>query len=326
MSQKANPTSIGLFIVFGLILAVTALVTFSSGKLFRQHQKFILYFDASLKGLNVGAPVKYRGVTIGSVAEVLIHHNQASNDFFMPVIIDLDQRLTQSKSDLNLDIGSTEVLDRLVKEGLRGQLDTESLVTGVLYVQLDMVPQASTPILHQIKPEFTEIPTVPTDIQQLFSSLARLDIAGMSDKINRLLNRLDTGLSELNLAAINAGMTNLLGNANRVITSPDLTNAIAALKASLDQTQKVLQRLDRRVDPLADSMTNTLADAQKALQELRLGIQHLNGIIEPDAPLRTDLARALDQFNNAARAVTDLAEFLTRNPNALLTGRKQLKR
>src|SRR6478736_3671190 len=105
MSRKANPTFIALFLIFGLTLAITGLIVFSSRSLFHPHQKEILYFDASLKGLNPGAPVKFRGVTIGSVVEILIRHNQASNDFSMPVIITIDKKLSQSKSDQSLQVG-----------------------------------------------------------------------------------------------------------------------------------------------------------------------------------------------------------------------------
>src|SRR5678816_3502642 len=138
MSKKANPTAIGLFFVVGLGLGVGALLLFSSRSLFHPQQKDILYFEASLKGLNPGAPVKFRGVTIGSVVEILIRHNQASNDFAMPVIIALDKKLAQSKSDEALEIGSQAKLDQLIRNGLRGTLDSESLVTGVLYVGLEI--------------------------------------------------------------------------------------------------------------------------------------------------------------------------------------------
>src|SRR5215471_4628728 len=77
LSQKANPTTIGLFIVVGLGLLLGGLLLFSSGKWFRTTEKYIVYFDTSLQGLEAGAPVKYRGVTIGRVVEVLIAHNQA---------------------------------------------------------------------------------------------------------------------------------------------------------------------------------------------------------------------------------------------------------
>src|SRR6266850_800753 len=134
MSKKANPTSIGLFFVVGLALSVAALVIFSSRGLFHPQQKAILYFDATLKGLNPGAPVKFRGVTIGSVSEILIRHNQASNDFSMPVVIAVDRKLAQSKSDELLEVGNQAKLVELIQQGFRGRLDSESLVTGVLYV------------------------------------------------------------------------------------------------------------------------------------------------------------------------------------------------
>ncbi len=99
MSKKANPTTIGLFFVAGLVLSVAGLLIFSSRSLFHPQQKSILYFNTSLKGLNPGAPVKIRGVTVGSVVEILIRHNQATNDFSMPVIIAIDKKLAQTKSD-----------------------------------------------------------------------------------------------------------------------------------------------------------------------------------------------------------------------------------
>src|ERR1044071_6495582 len=83
MSKKANPTSIGLFFAVGIALGVAGLLMFSSRIYFHPKQKHIVYFDASLKALNPGAPVKFRGVLGGHVVEILIRHNQASNDFSM---------------------------------------------------------------------------------------------------------------------------------------------------------------------------------------------------------------------------------------------------
>jgi len=123
MSKKANPAVIGLFIVAGVGLAVAGLLLFSSQRLFHPRQMLILYFDATLKGLNPGAPVKFRGVTIGKVAEVLIRHNQATNDFSMPVIVSIDKKLAQSKSDEQLEIGSEARLSLLIQQGFRGGLD-----------------------------------------------------------------------------------------------------------------------------------------------------------------------------------------------------------
>jgi paraquat-inducible protein B len=93
----------------------------------------------------------------------------------------------------------------------------------------------------------------------------------------------------------------------------------------LDQAGVLLKRVDGRVDPLVDSVTNTLSDARKTLVDLRVGIRNVNNLLGSDSSLRPDLKQALEELSNAGRAVADLAEFLERNPTALLTGKRQPK-
>jgi paraquat-inducible protein B len=297
---------------------------FSSGSLFHVQQKYILYFTTSLKGLDPGAPVKFRGVTIGKVQEVLIRHNQASDDFAMPVIISIDTKLSQTKSDELLQFGKSR-LDLLVQRGFRGRLDSESLVTGVLYIGMELLPNPPPPVFHQLKEQYPEIPTVPSQVQQLLAKLEQLDVEGLSDKLSTLLSRLDTGLGQLNIAEINAGLTNLLGAANRFVSTPDLTNSIVALRGTLDNAQGLLKRINGHIDPLVGSVTNTLNDAQKTLADVRIGVRNIADLLGPDSALRPDLIRTLEELGEASRAVADLAEFLKRNPNTLLTGIKRPK-
>jgi len=137
--------------------------------------------------------------------------------------------------------------------------------------------------------------------------------------------RLDNSLGQLNVAEINASLTNLLGAANQLVTSPNLTNALASLRQMLDQAGSLLKRIDGRVDPVADNVTNALYDAQKTFADLRVAIQNVSALIGPDSTLPSDLQQALEDVGNAGRSVADLAEFLQRNPNALLTGRRLRK-
>jgi paraquat-inducible protein B len=325
MSKKVNPTKIGFFFVFGLTLGVTGLLIFGSRSVFHPQQKCILYFNASLKGLSQGAPVKVRGVTVGSVVEILIRHNQAGDDFSMPVIIAIDKKLAQTKSDEQFRFGDQSNLDRLVRQGFRGRLDSESLVTGVLYVGLELEPNATAPVFHQLKPEYDEIPTVPSQIQQLLANLSQVDVHGLAENLNRLVGRLDSNLGQLNVAEINASLTNLLRAANQLVTTPNLTNSFASLVQTLDHAGALLKRIDGRIAPVADSVTNALYDAQKTLADLRVAIQSASALIGPDSALPSDLKQALEDVGNAGRSVADLAQFLQRNPNALLIGRKQRK-
>jgi paraquat-inducible protein B len=322
MSKKANPSVIGLFIVTGVVLFVIGLIVFGSGTLFGTKQKYILYFEGSMKGMNKGAPVQFRGVPIGSVLDVYIRHNQADEDRSMSVIIEVDEALLQKKTDRRVRLSDETRVKELIAKGLRARVDAASLVTGVLMVQLDYVPGASPPVYHQIKPEYQEIPTAPTDIQMLLSNLARIDIKGIADKVDSILDRLDTSLSALDVKTINAGVTNVLDSLQRIVGSPDLTNSLASLHRTLDDFGALARKIDSRVDPLAGSITNTFAEVNHALADVRVAIQGLSTMVAPDAPLQTELTGALEHVSDAARSISELAEFLKRNPNALITGRR----
>jgi paraquat-inducible protein B len=322
MSKKINPTSLGLFIVTGLALGVAGLLLFSSARLFSSSTRCVLYFDTSLNGLNEGAPVKYRGVTIGSVERVMIHYNQATNDTAMPVLIEIRDDLVRDRWVGQRPFESFSDLDKLVRAGLRASLETESLVTGVLYVNLDILKTSPPPHYHQVKGMYLEIPTRPTDIQQLLRNLARLDIAGLTERLNALITRIDNSLSGLKVTEISEGLTNLVSSLQEVVSSPSLTNSLTGLENTLEQYRLLALKVHDRVDPLADTLTGTLDEAGIALAQIQSGVQSLRDLLAPDSALRHELTMALDQLANAAHSISALGDYLQTHPNALITGRR----
>jgi paraquat-inducible protein B len=324
MSQKPNPTAIGLFIVIGAALGVTGLLLFSSSKLFTKTRDCIVYFNESLNGLSEGAPVKYRGVTIGSVKRVMVHFNQATNDYTMPVIIELQEKLIRQRVGEGIEVFTDRALEERIKRGLRASLQAESLVTGVLYIEMRPNPSAPPPVFHQLVERYPEVPTEPTQIQELFNNLASLDIKGIETNINALLVKLDTVLNGLNLAAVTAGITNTLGSLDRLVSSPEITNSLVAVRTTLDQYRSLGQSLNSRVDPLAESITNSLAEANRTLVQLRGAADNLRNMLRPDSPVRTDLDQLLQELAGTAESISSLVEFLKQHPNALITGREIL--
>lgn len=322
MSKKANPTLIGLFVILGLALGVVGLVLFGSGKWFRQTEKFIVYFDTSLKGLNPGSAVRVSGVKVGTVKDVLIRFNQEPSDVFLPVIIEIDDELLNSKMDRTFDLEDPKVLQEAVDNGLRAKLEAESLVTGMLYVDLSILPDPPPARYHQLKPLYSEIPSAPNDIQRLMENLAALDFRSLSEKLDSVLAMLERNLGELRMREISAGLTNLLTSLDEVVHAPQLTNSLAKLDRTLAETHQLVVELRTKVDPVADGAQQTLAETRKAATELRLAIEDLRGLMAPEGPLKRDMAEALEQISVVARSVSDLADYLSRNPNALLSGRK----
>ncbi len=324
MSKKVNTTSIGLFIVVGLALGVCGLLLFSSSKLFTKTADLVMYFDVSLNGLNEGAPVKYRGVTIGSVKRVMVRFNQATNDYSMPVILELQEKLIRERlGDVDTGWFSEQGLAaERIKMGLRASLQTESLVTGGLYVDIRPSPNAPPPVYHELKSIYPELPTEPTRIQELFNNLAELDLKSIQTNLNTLLTRLDTAVGGLRMGQINQGVTNLLTSLDRLVTSPDLTNDLAAVHTTLDQYRVLGEKLTSRIDPVADGLTNSLAQANRTLAQFRGAAENLKSMLGPDAPLRNDLDLALQQLAGAAQSVSALVDFLKLHPNALIAGRQ----
>ena len=322
MSKKVNPTTLGVFIAVGLVLGVGGLLLFSSNRLFSRRTKFITYFDSNLNGLQEGAPVKYRGVTIGSVYRLMIHFNQAAGDTAMPVIIEIQEDLIRQRlAGATMFTSLSDIRDE-VDHGLRTTLETESLVTGVLYVSLEVQKDARPPVYHEQGNAYGEIPSRSTEIQQLMKNLARLDIAGLEDKISALVSRIDSILTGLNLGQITEGVTNTLASVNRVASAPDLTNSFTSLKRALDEYHLLAEKLNSRVDPLADGATNTLAQASAALSEIRYGVRNLRDMLAPDAALRHNLELTLEQLTSAGQSLSELADYYRNHPNAIITGRR----
>jgi paraquat-inducible protein B len=324
MSQKANPASIGLFVVIGLALVLTGLILFSSSRLFTSSRDFVLYFNSTLNGLTEGAPVKYRGVTIGSVKRVMIRFNQASNDFSMPVIIQVQEDLVSKRlGDPSLTSGEEKIELGLRNTAMRGTLLAESLVTGVLYVNLDIETNAPPAVYHQLKAALPEIPTRPSETQTLLRNLAKVDFDGLEGKLSRLLVQMDETIAALRTGDISSGITNLLSGIHRVVAAPELTNAVATFGGAMGEIRLLAENVNRRVDPLADSATNALTQASLTLAQLRDGAENLRVLLAPDSALRYDLNLALEQLADAAQSISALAQFLQTHPNALITGRQQ---
>jgi paraquat-inducible protein B len=316
MSRKANPRTIGLFIAVGLLLGIGGILIFSSSRFFTKTSEYVLYFDASLTGLEPGAPVKFRGVTVGSVKQVLIHLNQNPEDASLPVIIEINEDLLDKKTDpAHAGTGSKRI-EADIKRGLRAKLESQSLLTGLLYVNMDFQPEAPA-TYHQVKPLYPEIPTTSNQIQMFMK-----DFAEISQKLNAVLGKLDSSLGELQVKELNRGLTNLLLSLNVLVSSPDLTNTLASAQQTLEEFRLLSKNLRERVDALTVGADRTLADSREALGELRHGVEDFRDAIAPRGTLRREVTTTLDELREAARSVTRLADFLNQHPNAVLSGRK----
>ena len=310
MGRRASPAVIGAFVLGAMALAVIGITIFGSGRLFRKTTTFVMYFPGSVDGLNVGAPVKFKGVEIGSVTQIRINLGEyRTEDARIPVSVEIDDtRATQEGAKTNEDYVRPLIHDR----GLRAQLQPQSLLTGLLFVQLDFFPD--TPIVTVLPADspYREIPTVPTTL------------AEAQQAITRILAKLEKADIEGMLATGREALESI----RSVVTSPDLRRFEAGLPgtlANVDQAvasfRQLATRLDGETGPLIAGLRQAATQADETLHEWKGTATRLNGALDPDSALRSQLTTALDELTGAARSVRLLADFLERNPSAVIRGR-----
>lgn len=320
MRSKANPAIIGAFVVGAVALAVTGVLVFGSGRLFTRSTKAVCFFTGDVMGLNVGAPVKFKGVDVGSVAEVRLRIPEGPGaltaeaireGFRMPVIIEIDNdKVSEGGSARAID---REGLQQLIGLGLRAQLVSQSFVTGLLLVQLDFHPEVEPTFVLPPDSRLLEIPTVPTSLQK---------VQAAAQAVIRKLDQLD-------LDRLVKSTSEAIDGIKTVVRSPGLQRAVDALPdtlANLNQTvtsfREVAVRFNGEQGPVLQSLRGASDKTGAALEEARTTLVTLERLVAPNAPLAVDLATALREVSAAARSVRLLADFLERNPSAIVRGRE----
>ncbi len=196
MIKRVNKTVIGAFVVGAVGLLLTAVLVFGSGMLFKQSDKYVLFFNGSVKGLSVGAPVIFRGVKIGNVINISLIYDQETQEVLIPVIIDVELSRVTGIPEKQ---GYPEY-EVFIKQGLRAKLEVQNFITGQLMLALDFYPDKPERLYGIIK-SYPELPALPIspDIFEVMDDIPIKEITVNLDQavtgINRLIN--SKGISEL---------------------------------------------------------------------------------------------------------------------------------
>ncbi|KGM43141.1 hypothetical protein JY97_09225 [Alkalispirochaeta odontotermitis] len=291
-------------------------------KTYTDKTRWLLHFEGSIRGLTVGSPVEFRGIPVGQVLDINMEYDAAKKVFLIPVLIEIEQERIKVVGEMQ-DSDRKWQNDYLVEQGLRAQLKTGSLITGQLYVDLDFHPNAE-PAQINWEGRYPQMPTVPTSIEEITTSLTHLlkkleklpieqignDLRDTVQGAKRLVNsaELQEALAALNQALNQAQQ--FAATLNEVIT-PELRSAVANLSTTLKHTRKLAQNFDQTVVPELDA---TLKEARATLSAIKVSVSK-------DSPLYYELMRVLKELTGAARSIRLMADYLERNPDALIYGK-----
>ena len=317
MAKQANRMMIGGFVVLAVIIMAASLVVFGSGKFFKKTNKYLLYFDESVKGLSVGAPVLFQGVQVGSVASIEIQTDFANLKTQIPVIIEIEPEKWHAGAGAeNMSREQRErVATKLIEKGLRAQLGMQSFITGQLVVELDFFSDAALcypPA--QIDKEYKDyilIPTCHSTSAKLANALQKLDLQGLEKHLESAMD----GIAKL-------------------VNNPDIATSIRGLKDTLQDARKFVNTVDRQVDPLAKDVKKTVKDFGQLANNLdgRVGgmatgldktMSSARGFLSEDSPLMVDLQNTLKELSAMSRSFRQLADYLEQHPEILIRGKKK---
>jgi paraquat-inducible protein B len=317
MSKPVNKKIIGIFVVIAIALVVAAVLILGSGKFFKKYNRVVMFFDGSVKGLAVGAPVDFRGVKIGTVAEIKMTFNPKDFTFTIPVYADIDPSGVEVVGSTLADTHKAyrERMQEMVSRGLRAQLETQSFVTGQLMVSCDFYPDTPARFLGT-DTKYPEIPTIPTTLQQIGARLEKIPLDEIAEKLR-----------------------NSLAGIDKLVNSPEMIQLVKSTAKGVEDARTLVRDVDAQIKPLvsdfkdttqdirklAVSATKTSDDAGVALKKAEGAVSNIQNLTGDNSVMVYRLNKALGEVENAARSFRILAEELDRQPQSVIFGKKKVE-
>ena len=321
MAKQANRKMIGGFVIIAVGIMAASIVIFGSGDMFKESFEYVLYFEESVKGLNVGSPVLYRGFQVGEVKRVVIRADLKDQKDYIQVYVEIyPGSVVIVSEDIDFDQSrKRERLSELISFGLRAQLVPQSLVTGKLVIELNTHPD--TPIvLKSIDKKYEEIPTIPSALSKLETSLAKIDLAEISTRLITVLASADQLLKNPDIKASISEFRGTLVDARKLVNrvNEEVKPLSGKAQSTLDDVGKLAQHVDGKVDPVSKLVTEALKSADAAFKSI-------DDLAGKRSPTRAEVDKTLQEIQRAARSVRLLADYLEQQPEALLKGKGSQK-
>ncbi len=260
--------------------------------------RYVMYFDGSVRGLAAGAPVEFKGLPIGTVLDVRLEFEPADTSFRIPVLVEIEperiiERAAQSATP------PEQTIAKLVESGLRGRLQTGNLLTGSLYVDMNMYPDAPLELKGAPGGRYPELPTIPGSIEAITATLE--DFVAQLDSVD--------------LAGIAKALQGTLEGTDALLNTRADGDPVTDLQTAMRSLRNLLTTLDE------SNVGETVEAANSVLRSVNRTLELANASLAPNAPLQYGAVAVLSELEETARAIRALVEMLERQPQSLLLGR-----
>ncbi len=319
MTSETRPRLVGIFTLVGIVLIVAGFFAIGSGRLFRQHRTFVVFFSKPV-GLKPGAAVTFRQAPLGEVREVELVFTGRGLETEVKVVADVrrGQLRDITGRPYVARLSDREFVDTLVKAGLRAAARSSSPLAGQKSLDLDFHPELE-PRFSGIPMPYPEVPTAPTGMEILH------------EKVEAALEK----ISDVPVDEVLLQLRSTLEGAQKLIEGDDLRGALQSLKRGLDGAERTLAQAERTLgslDGLAGDARTTLGSADSAVKRLDSTLERLDRTlatvdrnVERTADTQHEAARSLGEVGELLRSLRHLVDTMQRNPEALLRGKPEPK-
>jgi paraquat-inducible protein B len=315
--DKPHAVAIGAFVIGAILIALVTLL-FLLGSGFGKQEKVVMVFDGSVKGLNVGAPMALRGVQVGQVTniELILDSDNAS-------VIMLVEATLNAKNIRRQGSVTSNLTEELIARGLRAQLNIQSLLTGLLYVELDFHP--GTPLnLANIDSPYIQLPTVPTNLQRIAKKLEDVDVAKLTDDLESISHGINTLVSSEEFQSLPANVTSTMDSLRDLSAQlhAQLATTGPKLDRVLDETANTVDTANTELPKLAKLVEGNLNVLNHAIASFEQGMTGIDGLVSPDSATLYELHTALQEMTRAGRSLQALADTLQQQPESVIRGKR----
>jgi paraquat-inducible protein B len=347
VSKPINAMAIGGFLIGGIALLITALLVFGGGQFFKPKMHWVVYFETSLNGLNVGAPVKVQGVQVGIVKEIELQLDRNKQKLMKPVVLEIEPwRLASpdgSPFDLSLIPGRErhKEFKKLIDAGLRARLEVQSILTGLLYVDLDFHPEQPVRMTGLGYKDMPEIPSITPTVDEVKATLEDIvkkirgmpldqmvaDFSATLAELRALVGSEDTRKSQVALTNALQTAESLLGRLDRQLpgfidrmdkTMGSIGQSSTDISVTAKTTTALVRDLQGNTGPMMKAAEQTLLKATDALESTRIAAENIADTTADDSNLQGSVA----ELTKAAQSLRVLTDYLERHPDSLLFGKK----
>jgi paraquat-inducible protein B len=318
---RLNPLILGAFIVGGIVLAVVALLALGSTNIFKPTGHFLMYLPDSAQGVGPRTAISLEGVRVGQVDQIHVLYERQTRKSIVSVVCRITENLLTDVHGRQINLTDPSTIQDLVAEGLFAQVQTSGLV-GSKFIELGFNP-VSAPTMPTDMPAspYPVIPTVPStmseltdNISHILSKIREMDFPGISQRLEDVLASARRQIGELETNRLTTHISDAAASFDHFMSSPDLHQAVTRIQTAAGSLQTLVTNLNSQVPPVVTNLNTTLASAGQTVQDLRDFLALRN-------ELGQQMQDLLKQLNRTARAIEQLADFLERHPNALITGR-----